>query len=78
MGTTKTYLPRCFFDVEIGGVPVGRVTFELFADKCPLTTENFRALCTGEAGIGKVINLYVNIIYCTGIHPSNLYFESFF
>ncbi|KAK2704342.1 peptidyl-prolyl cis-trans isomerase G-like isoform X1 [Artemia franciscana] len=66
MGTTKTYLPRCFFDVEIGGVPVGRVTFELFADKCPLTTENFRALCTGEAGIGKSTGKplhYKNVIF---------------
>ena len=46
--------PRCFFDVSIGGIPVGRVVMQLYADICPKTCENFRALCTGEMGIGKV------------------------
>lgn len=26
---------------------VGRITFELFNDICPMTCENFKALCTG-------------------------------
>jgi peptidylprolyl isomerase len=45
--------PRVFFDITIGGKPAGRITFELFADVVPKTAENFRALCTGEKGIGK-------------------------
>ena len=45
--------PKVFFDVTIGGQNAGRVTIELFADKCPKTAENFRALCTGEKGVGK-------------------------
>lgn len=44
--------PRVFFDVEIDSKPIGRVIFELFADIVPRTAENFRALCTGEKGLG--------------------------
>lgn len=45
---------RCYFDVAIGNMPVcGRIQFELFNDLVPKTAENFRQLCTGEAGIGK-------------------------
>jgi peptidylprolyl isomerase len=45
--------PRVFFDITIADKPAGRVTFELFADAAPKTAENFRALCTGEKGVGK-------------------------
>ncbi|XP_064471456.1 peptidyl-prolyl cis-trans isomerase G-like [Ornithodoros turicata] len=53
MTIEKKYNPRCFFDVEVGEKPVGRIVFELFADVCPITCENFRAICTGECGLGK-------------------------
>ena len=41
-----------FFDITMGGSPAGRIEFELFGD-VPLTSENFRCLCTGEKGKGK-------------------------
>merc|ERR1711994_560358 len=52
MGALK-HRPRVFFDIQVGNVPLGRITFELFNDVAPKTAENFRALCTGEKGIGK-------------------------
>jgi len=45
--------PKVFFDMTIGGAPAGRITMELKSDVCPKTAENFRALCTGEKGMGK-------------------------
>ena len=44
--------PNVYFDMEVGGEAVGRITFELRADVAPKTAENFRALCTGEKGFG--------------------------
>jgi hypothetical protein len=49
----KTKNPNVFFDISIGGKPQGRLVMELFADVVPKTAENFRQLCTGEAGVGK-------------------------
>jgi peptidylprolyl isomerase len=38
-----------YFDVEIGGQKTGRIEMDLFKET-PKTSENFRALCTGEKG----------------------------
>ena len=45
--------PRCYFDIELGGIPAGRIVFELYSNTTPKTAENFRALCTGDKGMGK-------------------------
>ncbi|EOA33023.1 hypothetical protein CARUB_v10016354mg [Capsella rubella] len=46
--------PKVFFEFTVGGSPAGRIVMELYADTTPLTAENFRALCTGEKGIGNI------------------------
>ncbi len=44
--------PRVYFDITIGGRPVGRILMELYKDTVPRTAENFRCLCAGEKGKG--------------------------
>lgn len=44
--------PIVYFDIAIGGKPVGRIQMELFLDVVPATTENFRQFCTGESKLG--------------------------
>merc|ERR1711939_442440 len=43
---------RVFFAVTADGAPLGNVVMELREDVVPKTSENFRALCTGEKGFG--------------------------
>ena len=41
--------PIVFFDIEINGVPSGRILMELFHKTAPNTVENFRVLATGTS-----------------------------
>ena len=48
---SQTVEHKVFFDIEIEGGDKGRVVLGLFKET-PKTSENFRALCTGEKGVG--------------------------
>ncbi|KAF8469602.1 cyclophilin-like domain-containing protein [Kalaharituber pfeilii] len=41
--------PIVFFDVTLGGEPLGRIKMELYSTITPKTAENFRQFCTGES-----------------------------
>lgn len=45
--------PKVFFEITIGGESAGKIVMDLYSDVVPKTAENFRALCTGEKGIGR-------------------------
>ena len=59
---TEATNPRVALDIKIGDEAAGTVVLELFADVVPKTAENFRALCTGEKGMGYAGSPFHRII----------------
>lgn len=66
--------PKVYFDIGANGQQFGRIEMELFADVCPRTAENFRALCTGEKGNGRVTGKPLHYSGCAfhGIEQGSL------
>lgn len=53
---------KVFITPSIGGVKQLPIKFELYDDVVPKTTENFRALCTGEQGFGYAKSIFHRVI----------------
>jgi len=53
----KVVRERVFLDFQHKKINLGRVVIELFNDIVPITTKNFRALCTGECGLAQNTNI---------------------
>ena len=44
--------PKVYFEISKNQAPIGKITFELYADKAPITAENFRSICAGDGKQG--------------------------
>ena len=54
--------PTMFFNIAVDSEPLGRVSFELFADKFPKMAENLSALSTGDKRFGYKHSCFHRIV----------------
>ena len=66
-------LPRCYFDVTIADDLIGRIVMLIRSDVVPKTAENFRQLCTGEAGFSYKGCLFHRVIPDFMIQVSSIF-----
>lgn len=59
---SKETNPVVYLDISTDNELLGRITIELFSNIVPRTAENFRALCTGEKGLGFRNSIFHRII----------------
>ena len=53
---------RCYLDISVGGAKAGRIVVDLFGELVPKTAENFRQLCSGEAGFGYAGSTFYKVL----------------
>ena len=51
-GTTASTNPQVYFEISKDSQPIGKLVFELYMDKTPITAENFRSICAGDGKQG--------------------------
>ena len=60
--SARNWGTKVFITPSIGGVKQSPIKFELYDEVVPKTTENFRALCTGEKGFGYANSIFHRVI----------------
>lgn len=60
-GQTVTH--TAFFDIDIDGKDVGRITFDLYGEDAPKTVKNFASICTGDTVVDDKVLHYKDSIF---------------